>query len=358
MTEAVARLVDAVQTNCHIADARHAGELTLCIYLLQMRELYRWEHGLPFRAALERPKVGAWIAEREALWSQLETRPFVPVPCGPDSASLDPFDVTSINEQLRPAGLIYGAGLGETDRSLFFLAESHARTLRDGVAVHVAGRELARCLIAPPAVLGSAGPEATIVVRRESLARWCWEKFEAFSLRASPGGAFQAVVSSYGLDQDFEAALPRWLEEQCEVSVLHELGEYRAGQWLGPQWGALRLALPSRRIDLYARAVRDHLADLLVTLPTLLERNAAASIHAWFANYDGVRELLYPGLVEGYGRWRGGDGGLALGRACQRGLKHFEGLARAVLALHSRLGDAAAQAIELQLTSPTAVCPQ
>ena len=33
-----ARLVDAVQTNCHIADARGAADLSLCIYLLQMRE--------------------------------------------------------------------------------------------------------------------------------------------------------------------------------------------------------------------------------------------------------------------------------------------------------------------------------
>ena len=32
------RLVDAVQTNCHITDASHAADMTLCIYLLQMRE--------------------------------------------------------------------------------------------------------------------------------------------------------------------------------------------------------------------------------------------------------------------------------------------------------------------------------
>ena len=44
-------LVDAVQTNCDIADARHAADLPLCIYLLQMREFYRWEHGLTFGAS-------------------------------------------------------------------------------------------------------------------------------------------------------------------------------------------------------------------------------------------------------------------------------------------------------------------
>ena len=52
--EALAGLAAAVQTNCHIADARHAADMTLCIYLLQMREFHRWERGLPFGAALAR----------------------------------------------------------------------------------------------------------------------------------------------------------------------------------------------------------------------------------------------------------------------------------------------------------------
>ena len=34
--------IEAVQRNCHIADARHAREMTLCTYLLEMREFFRW----------------------------------------------------------------------------------------------------------------------------------------------------------------------------------------------------------------------------------------------------------------------------------------------------------------------------
>ncbi len=44
-----ARLARAVQTNCDIADAHHAADMTLCVYLLQMREYFRWER----RAALD-----------------------------------------------------------------------------------------------------------------------------------------------------------------------------------------------------------------------------------------------------------------------------------------------------------------
>lgn len=50
------QLVQSVQRNCHVADARHAREMTLCNYLLEMREFYRWEHdaagakrGIPIR---------------------------------------------------------------------------------------------------------------------------------------------------------------------------------------------------------------------------------------------------------------------------------------------------------------------
>ena len=270
---------------------------------------------------------------------------------------MDPFDVAAINEVLRPLGLLYGAGLVEADRPVFFLAELHGLDRREGLAVLSAGRELARGLMAPPAVLDRAGGEPAIVVRRESLARWCWEKFEAYSLRRPAGSAFEAAVQAYGLDVDFEAALPRWLDEQGEALVLHELGEVRAGRWLDPHWAAMRLALPTRRADLYARAVRDHLADFGVTLPTLLDRQADASIHVWFANYDGVRELLFPSLAGAYAQWRLGDGGRALRRAIGSGSAHFARLAQQVLERHARDGEGGGAAVERLLSASEAVCP-
>lgn len=40
-------LAGAVQYNCHISDARHGADYSLCIYLMKMREYYRWEQRLP-----------------------------------------------------------------------------------------------------------------------------------------------------------------------------------------------------------------------------------------------------------------------------------------------------------------------
>jgi hypothetical protein len=107
---------------------------------------------------------------------------------------------------------------------------------------------------------------------------------------------------------------------------------------------------------LHVRAVRDHIADLEVTLPALLESGSHAALHFWFANFEGVRERLFPSLGAAYTAWRDGDRGSALRRAAGSGLAHFRALAGQVLALHRRLGCNAGPAIETLLTAPQAVC--
>lgn len=346
-------LVQAVQTNCHIADARHAADLSLCIYLLQMREMFRWEQGLPFTAEIDREQVGQWLARREALWSELEGLACLPLPIG--AREFDAQDVEAINAELAPLGLVYGAGLAASSRPTYFLAALHDLQRHDsGLRLQICGREYARGLLAPPAALLG---DHTIVLRRESLARWLWEKFEAFSLRRSDG-PMKALVDAYVLRGkiDFVSALPRLVDDLCESLVLHEVGEYRAGLGLGEDWAAMRLSLEERRTDLRVRAVRDHIADLEVTLPTLVERGQDAALHFWFANYEGLREQLFPTLALGYSAWRSGDGGRALLGAARAGATHFRALAAQVLDLYRRLGSKATPAIEALLSAPQAVC--
>ncbi len=352
MTTLPAALVAAVQGNCHIADAVHAPELSLCTYLLQMREFYRWEQGLPLGAPLARDVIGNWLSEREALWAELEAADFARLPLPEGGDDCDAFDAAALNQRLAPRGLVYGAGLAGADRPAFFLAQlQEQRTLGDGLQVQVCGREHARGLFAPPAALIGD----TIVLRRESLARWLWEKFEVFGLKRADG-PFKAVAEAHALERDFHAGLPGLLDEVCEMLILHERGEHAAGRWLEPGWGAMRLALHNRRTDLHVRAVRDQLADLTLTLPTLLERGAATSVHFWFAAFDGVRQALYPSLTAAYQAWRRGDEGQALARAAERGTLHFTRLAERVLALHTQHGEQAGPHIETLLTAPQAVC--
>ena len=347
-------LVRAVQANCSIADARHAADLSLCIYLLQMRELFRWEQGLAFGAEVDREGLGHWLACRESRWREIEDQAWVPLPIG--QREFDAHDVELVNAALAPLGLVYGAGLAGTDRPTCFLAALHESKHRDdGLALLVCGREYARGLFAPPAALVGG---RMIVLRRESLARWLWEKFEAFSLRRS-AGPMKALADAYALHDTraFVAALPRLVDDLCESLVLHEIGEHRAGRWLEPGWAAMRLALDQRCTDLRVRAVRDHIADLEVTLPTLVERDEGIALHFWFANYEGLRAQLFPTLGNAYAAWRSGDAGQALLNAARFGATHFRGLAAQILGLHERLGMQATPAIERLLAAPQAVCP-
>jgi len=341
------RLVDAVQTNCHIADASHAADLTLCTYLMQMREFFRWEHGLAPMLPLPHDEVGTWLARRESLWASLEGEAFAPVPL--PGGPLDPFDATAVNAELRPFGLVYGAGYVSPGRANFFLGELQRVHVRDGIELLFSGCEHARGLVAPPAALAGS----TVMLRKESFARWVWERFEAWMMKRQQG-AFKAALDCYGFEALGPEAVGRLIEGEFETLALHELGEFRAGEQLGPDWQGLR-GLVSRRADLYVRSARDHLADCLVTLPTLLRADAGASLHFWFANLEGVRAQLFPRLSHAYAAWVAGDAGAALRGAIVDGCVHWGRVCNELAALYRELGGDAAPRIEARATSPDQV---
>ncbi len=56
MIRGLDRLVEAVQLNRAVADARRAADLTLCTYLLEMREFYRWERGMVSPSSCRAPR--------------------------------------------------------------------------------------------------------------------------------------------------------------------------------------------------------------------------------------------------------------------------------------------------------------
>ena len=320
------RLVQAVQANCDISDARHARDMTLCNYLLDMREFYRWECGKPFAETLARADVGQWIARREALWETLADADFMPLPVmGRD---VEPFAAAAVNAALAPAGLVYGAGIGPFGKPQFFLGELGHDERRGQVRVLVSRREFARDLSPPPAALQGD----TVYLRHESLQRWLWGKVETWGVK-KPDGAWQRALAAYGFDADPRLAVERMAEAEAETLIMHELGEFAAGQLLGGQWQEMRAGFTGRRAEIVARAVRDNLADCLVTLPALMDRNATASIHFWFANFDGMRRELFPLLAGAYAKLIDGDDGHALESAITAGQRHWRDAARRLLDL-------------------------
>ena len=73
------QLVSTVQKNCHVSDARYAGNYSMCTFLLKMREYYRWEQGYAPHAKLPHQEVGEWLQAREKLWEELEEESFAPL---------------------------------------------------------------------------------------------------------------------------------------------------------------------------------------------------------------------------------------------------------------------------------------
>jgi len=320
----------AVRRNCDIADARHAREATMCTFLLQMREFYCWERGLPVQAQPARTDVSRWIAEREAVWQSLEDADFVPLPL--PSCAYDPFDAPTINEQLVPDGLVYGAGYGRFRRPHFFLGELERIEWRGGMRVLVTGGEIARDLTAVPAALQGD----TIYVRRDALRRWLWDKVEFWHSRRT-GGALACAIESWGLAAGDEAAFERVVAAETETLILHEIGEAQAGDRLGARWEEMLGGLEDPRAEILARAVRDNLADCLSTLPTLLECNAHASLHFWFSNLDGMRREIFPALAAAYPAWRDSGSSAALEETVRAGAAHWEHVARDLMASPARV---------------------
>jgi hypothetical protein len=112
--------------------------------------------------------------------------------------------------------------------------------------------------------------------------------------------------------------------------VLHEEGELAAGRLLGEAWARKLGGFTGKRAELLARAVRDNLADCLVTLPALLQRGATDSLHFWFSTFDGLRRELFPRLVAAYSIVGSGDTVL-LAAAAAAGRIHFASLGQRLL---------------------------
>ena len=323
-----------VQHNCHISDARFASDFTMCVYLLKMREYFRWEMGYAYTDSLAHAEVGEWLTRREGLWETLEEKPFVPLEI--DGRIYDPFDADAINRALAPHGLVYSAGYGAKAKPHFYLARLERHIDHEGFRVHVSAEEYARDLSAPPAM----SQNGQIFIRRESLRRMLWERLEEWRWNRLDN-AMGRALQCYDFENDLEGALQAMTDTEIRGLILHEIGEVRAGGELGERWHEMIDAFPRSRLELMARAVRDHLADALSTLPTMLQEMHAPSLHFYFANLSGMRKQIYPALLKAYQQWvEYGDSG-RLEDQVARGRDHWLQVARELLDLHeSRVKDA------------------
>lgn len=286
----------AVQNNCDIADARHAREMGMCNYLLAMRDYYRWEHGVPFGHQMKKSDIGNWLSQREARWNEIENDDYRSIQI--DGIDLDPFDYAAINGKLLEHGLVYGSGYGYWGKPQFFLAKLIRCEHRSGLAILKAGQEFARNIAAPPA----AQNHNTIFIRMDIMQRWLFGKVEIWGSNKAES-ALKAMLDCYGVTDSVEPELATIAEHESETLILHEVGEAMADPLLGESWNEMLSSFQLRRCELISRAVRDNLADCLSTLPELISRGDACSLHFYFSNFEGIRQSLFPTLSEAYKHW-------------------------------------------------------
>ena len=318
------KTIEAVQTNCHIADARHAREMSMCNYLLGMRELYIWEHEFPPTRPLLKTDLSQWLVQREMFWEDLEEQDYRRIPIA--NSEYDPFDIVEINKVLEFYGLVYGGGLGRWGKPHFFLGQLLRSEIIQGLTLRVSGCEYARDITASPAALR----EGMLFLRTDALQRWLAEKIEIWSVHEADG-ALKAALDCYGKGGDTTTLLSRMAEQESEVLILHEIGEAMAEPMLGPVWREMLFSFNSRRVIFLSRSVRDNLADCLSTLPALISRGQTCSVHFYFANLDGLRRTLFPQLVAAYEHWRdAGDTGKLL-LAVEAGRIHWQLVANKLL---------------------------
>jgi hypothetical protein len=298
----------------------------MCVYLLKMREYFRWEHNLPYSNALPHKELTEWLTGREALWEKLGEAAFCEVPVA--GREIDPFEAGIINAHLTPRGYVYSSGYGRNLKPHFFLGELLERRSYNGYTLYISGREHARDLTAPPAM--SLGNE--IFIRHESLRRMIWEKVEEWRWNR-PENAMRRAIDHYGFETMPDRALDEMTRNEIQSALLHEIGEVMAGETLGEDWESILAELPHSKAEIMLRAVRDNLADTLSTLPGLVEELHPASMHFFIANLTGMRKILFPSLLHAYEEWDSTGNTGRLSEIIEHGREHWLALARRIIAL-------------------------
>ncbi len=314
-----------IHRNCLISDARYGRNDTLCVYLLKMREFFRWEQGLDFDDPIDSEALGEWVQAREALWDEVEEQHFEPV-CTDDCHP--PLEAQAISAPLEAHGLLYGAGVGRQGQPHFFLAELEAHFEDEGLHYYITGRELERGLTVLPAML----QENRVYIRRAALRQMLFERLDEWRFNGSrPDQPMGRLVASVG-EQDTHALLEAMTEREARLLMWHEQGEARMDRRLAG-WPERVNDCLGRPLERWLRALKDLLADLEYYWPQALAADDDYAIHAWFANFKGVRLALAGDLKAAYARWLSDGDRAALRQTLQAQRDEWLQLAEAVLPL-------------------------
>ena len=332
-------LLNTIKHNCDISDARDNGIYSICTLVLKLRNLYKWEHGFEPWEEPDSPELLDWIAAKEEYWETIHGEPFSSIPV--NGEEIDPFLLPEINRYLSVDKQVYGAGYGRSMKAVFFMAEILEDRLVEGCPTLILGKEKARELSSPFAML----QEGIIYIRKDPMRFFFWDQIQEIN----PSGriAMQQALGVYGLMKDgcslerkkLIAIFDDIVEEELEMFIYHEVGENQKNLLDSNVLKKIIAAYPASALELLARAVKDILADthpkgLFSHIVTMEKRS---SLGFYISFLDGMRKLLCPELHEASKTfWQNGDWSL-LQKARMECRKKNEAIALKLLGLSQRL---------------------
>jgi hypothetical protein len=296
----VGSFVKTITRNCDISDARDNVIYSICTRGLKLRNLYKLEHGIEPWVEPDSPGLLDWIAAKEEYWESIYSEPFLPIPI--NGENIDPFLLSPINSFLSDKNLVYGAGYGRSMKAVFFMAEILEERLVEGCPTLILGKEKARELSSPFAML----QDGIIYIRKEPLRFFFWDQIQ--EINPSCRIAMQQALASYGFIRD-GGSLDREklivhfdeiIEGELDIFIYHEVGERQDNMIDSHVLRNIIAAFPASALELLARAVKDILAD---THPRGLfshirAREKKSSLGFYISFLDGMRKLLCPELTD------------------------------------------------------------
>jgi len=280
--------------NCDISDANNAGLYSICGLALRLRDLYKWEQGLPPWEERDSVEVLEWIEAKEDQWDRCIDHEFADISIA--GKTFDPFDTRGINAVLEPHNFFYGAGFARSLKPTFFLATIEEKSKLNGTTVYTLGRELARDLLTIPAL----SQDDFVVLRQDSARLYLWDSI--FYIKKSSRPALRYALESCGIkDHQPEALRSRLagiLAAQKETYIYHEIGEIQDTVFERKLWREIIAAFPYSPVEYLARAVKDLLADTnpYGTLQHIVRQRQRAALAFYVAFLDGLPKEFFPQL--------------------------------------------------------------
>jgi len=301
-----------VRDNCDISDARDNGIYSICTLVLKLRNLYKWEHGFEPWQEPDSPVLLDWIAAKEEYWETIQEKPFSRIPV--NGKKIDPFKLPEINKYLAAGNHVYGAGYGRSMKAVFFIAEILDTRMVEGCRTLILGKEKARELSSPFAML----QDNVIYIRKEPLRFFFWDQIQ--EMNTSCRVSLRQALTSYGLIKEgctcnrdkLIDQFDHMIDNELEIFIYHEVGENQENLLNSGVLKKIISAFPASPLELVARAVKDVLADThdKGLLGHIIARKKKSSFGFYISFLDGMRKHLCREINEAGKRfWNDSDWG-------------------------------------------------